>query len=525
MENIQNNVHLNTSKKILLILTIILIITTIRLYPTYQYSSEPDSYEGAGVLLKNTIMDTGHLPSLGRGEALLSVYSVEKQLIIPLFLPYERYIYSLFLGITFILVLILFALHRSDRSNYKLDTKSLVILTIFGLCATPSIIMQLGGWNGPYAWIFLLIFLYYAVYKEHTITNMGLAIFFLLLLPITYFTIALIAAVILLSTLCYKIMFNKEVIPESLIILYVIFFIGYQIYATVFGFDILTSIDSVVFSYFEGSSRVLGLKYILGGSKISFFANTLSNFLACIPLFFFIVRGYGNRNTKSYALIIILVFSLAIMSTGFYLWMGYYGVIQRIPYFTVLTSILAVTLMIRTGFIEKSSSKNVKIRTILVLSIVCAVVISNIFNVSSEYYEQNIEFTEAAGLTWLKENALPEDIIFTDFRLAGSLIAHKNPTLFIDDNAMPPKRVNWLLENIYYNEGDPIQALNQIKTNEGRTSDLFLFSEKFTRFPGIKGYDNIFQPATKDFLDPFMRSDNINLVYRNDETIVLIKNN
>lgn len=523
MGNIQNSTHLSTSKKILLILTIVLIITTIRLYPTYQYSSEPDSYKGAGVLQQNTIITTGHLPSLGRGEALLTVYGLEKRLIIPPFPPYEQYIYSFFLGITFILVIILFARHRSDRSNSQLDTKSLVILTIFGLCATPDIIMNLGGWNGPYAWIFLLLFLYYAVYKEHTITNMGLAIFFLLLLPITYFTIALITGSMLLTTLCYQKMFNKEVIPESLIIFYVIFFIGYQIYATVFGFDLLANMDSIVFSYFEGSSRVLELKYTLGGSKISFFACALSNFLACIPLFFFIVRG--DRDSKSYDLIIVLILNLAIISAGFYLWMGYYGVVQRIPYLTVLTSILAVALMIRTGFIKENSSKNMTIRTIIVLSIVCAVVISNIFNVSSEYYEQKIEFTEAAGLTWLKENSLPEDIIFTDFRLAGSLIAHKNPTLFIDDNAMSPERVNWLLENIYYNEGDPIQALDQIKTNEGRTSDILFFSEKFTRFPGIKGYDNIFQPASKDFLDPFMRSDNINLVYRNDETMVLIKNN
>jgi hypothetical protein len=196
--NIQNSTHVSTSKKILLILTIVLIITTIRLYPTYQYSSEPDSYIGAGVLKQNTIITTGHLPSLERGEALLSVYNLEKQLIIPSFPPYEKYIYSFFLGVTFILVIILFARHRSDRSDSQLDTKSLITLTIFGLCATPDIIMNLGGWNGPYAWIFLFLSLYYAVYKEHTIRNMGLAVFFLLLLPITYFTIALVTGGILL---------------------------------------------------------------------------------------------------------------------------------------------------------------------------------------------------------------------------------------------------------------------------------------------------------------------------------------
>jgi len=522
--NTQNSTHLSTFKKILLILTIVLIITTIRLYPTYQYSSEPDSYMGAEVLKQNTIITTGHLPSLGRGEALLSVYNLEKQLIIPSFPLYEQYIYSFFLGVTFILIIILFARHRSDRSESQLDTKSLVTLTIFGLCATPDIIMNLGGWNGPYAWVFLFLFLYYAVYKEHTITNMGLAIFFLLLLPIAYFTIALITGGILLTTLCYQTMFNKEVIPRSLIIFYTIFFIGYQIYATVFGFGLLVNIDDIVFSYFEGSSRILELRYILGGSRISFFACALSNLLACIPLFIFALRGYEDRDSKSYSLIIILILTLAIMSAGFYLWMGYYGVVQRIPYLAVLSSILAVALMVRTGFIKERSSKNIKFKTIIVLSIVCAVVISNIFNVSSEYYEQKIEFTEAAGLTWLKENSLPEEIIFTDFRLAGSLIAHKNPTLFIDDNAMPPERVNWLLENIYYNEGDPIEALDQIKTNEGRTSDILLFSEKYTRYPGIKGYDNIFQPASKDFFDPFMRNASINLIYRNDETIVL-KNN
>ncbi len=523
MANIQNSTHVSTSKKILLILTIVLIITTIRLYPTYQYSSEPDSYIGAGVLKQNTIITTGHLPSLERGEALLSVYNLEKQLIIPSFPPYEKYIYSFFLGVTFILVIILFARHRSDRSDSQLDTKSLITLTIFGLCATPDIIMNLGGWNGPYAWIFLFLSLYYAVYKEHTIRNMGLAVFFLLLLPITYFTIALVTGGILLTALCYQTMFTKEVIPKSLIILYLIFFIGYQIYATVFGFDLIVSVDNMVISFIEGNSRIVELKYTLGGSKISFFVSALSNLLACVPLFFFIAQGYSDRDSKSYAFIIILVLSLAIMSAGFYLWMGYYGVIQRIPYLTVLTSILAVALMIRTDFIKGCSSKTIMIRKIIILSIVCTVVISNIFNVSSEYHEQKIEFTEAAGLTWLKENSLPEEIIFTDFRLAGSLIAHKNPTLFIDDNAMSPERVNWLLENIYYNEGDPIEALDQIKTNEGRTSNILLFSEKFTRFPGIKGFDNIFQPASKDFLDPYMRSNSINLVYRNDETIILTK--
>ena len=65
---------------------------------------------------------------------------------------------------------------------------------------------------------------------------------------------------------------------------------------------------------------------------------------------------------------------------------------------------------------------------------------------------------------------------------------------------MPPERVNWLLENIYYNEGDPIEALDQIKTNEGRTSDILLFSEKYTRYPALKDMITYFNPLQRIFL-------------------------
>ena len=52
-------------------------------------------------------------------------------------------------------------------------------------------------------------------------------------------------------------------------------------------------------------------------------------------IIYFALRGYEDRDSKSYSLIIILILTLAIMSAGFLLWMGYYGVVQRIPYLAV----------------------------------------------------------------------------------------------------------------------------------------------------------------------------------------------
>jgi len=371
-------ITLNNRNKFLLTFLILLLATTIKVYPFYQYSFEPSGYAGATGEQVNYFLEKGRILLPTRGEVILNNLDYAKSLITPNLTPQlNLLIFTFFLSLVFSLLVLLFT-RICSKNNYRISFTIVLIIVLFSISATPDIIIRLAGTNGPYAWIFLFLFFYFIVFKKRNLLNTGLGLFFLFLLPLTYFTFSFDILIILGISVFYQIFYKKNIFPINIFVLYGVFFTSWLIYMSVSGFNTILTTFSMLQSFLIGESRILTLDYIItSGSLQSVIKNALCNILACSPIFIFFFGGYKYIFNKYVHFFKILIISLFFLAGGFFLWMGYVGVIQRIPYLTVLFSILLLAIFLSNKEIKILSRRNMKY-SIMVFAIICASTILDI---------------------------------------------------------------------------------------------------------------------------------------------------
>jgi hypothetical protein len=518
------NITMNNLNKFLLVFLVLLIATIIKVYPAYQYSFEPSGYLGQGGERITYFLKTGHILQPGRGEVILDILGYAKSLIIPEMTPqFNLLLFAFFLSLVFSLVVLLFT-RICAKNNYRFSFAIVLLIVLFSISATPDIIERLANWNGPYAWIFLFLFIYFIVFKKKNPFNTGLGLFFLFLLPLTYFTDSLYLFVILSIALLYQIFLKKNIFPVSMIILYGVFFLSWLIYMSIAGLNTILSSLSMLHSFLSGESRILMLKYVAAtGSTQSIIKNSLCIILACSPIIFFVFGGYKEIFDKYRHFFMILIISLFFLAGGSFLWMGYVGVIQRIPLLAVLFSILLLAIFLSKKQIKIISRRNIKY-SIMVFAVIGAIIISSYTYLTSEYNSTPISFGEAEGSSWLRSNMDPQKVIFTDFRLSAPFEYRGFSTIILNDVGLSAEKINWLLEDIYYNNNDPMNALLSVTTIDGRIFDYLFFSQRCTeKFPGLKGYEFNFLPPPKDFLEKYQNSNKFNYIYENNEVNIFLK--
>lgn len=508
--------------KVLFILLIILIGTTVRVYPFYQHSHEPSSYEGLGVSRQSYLLENGHaLPSY-RGEVILDKLSAINKIIINPSLKQNLLIVSLFQSLAFSLIIYLFA--KAFSKEIDLWTTGLIIA--FSISATPDIIVQLSGWNTPYSWIFIMIFLYFILCKEQTSFTTISFLLPLLLLPPTYYTISLFFALFFVLSVILQILYeigilkkNIGIFTKNTTLLYGVFLIFWLIYMSQSGFNSLFRIIDFTHSYFQQESRIITLSYIAYGSKISMVKNAISIILSSIPFIYMVFYGRKCVDSRTYRFFWITSSAICTMSLIIYLWMGITGILQRIPGYTTLFSILAFSLL-------STSKMNPNHFKILKIIITISVVVSTFTYLTSDYVPDKPTFSEAEGAQWLIQKMSKEDLTYTDFRLAALFISKGYPILYIQDNIIPPQEVDLCLKSIYYDVNPfTIEVFNQLASDDKPIKYLY-FSNRYTeKFPGIKGYDYNYLPAPKNFIEKYGNCNEFNIIYKNEDITILTFNN
>lgn len=507
--------------KVLFILLIILIGTTVRVYPFYQHSQESSSYEGLGVIRQSYLLENGHALPSDRGEVILDKLGAIKNIIINPSLKQNLFIVSLFQSLAFSLIIYLFA--KAFSKEIDLWTTGLIIA--FSISATPDIMVQLSGWNGPYAWIFIMIFLYFILCKEQTSFTTILFLLPLLLLPPTYYTISLFFALFFVLSVILQVLYEVGVLKENIgvftkntTLVYVVFLIFWLIYMSNFGFNLLLNIIDFTQSYLQQESRVITLGYIAYGSKISMVKNAISTILSSIPFIYIVFYGRKCIDLRTYHFFLITFSAICIMSLILYLWMGITGVLQRIPGYTALFSILAFSLL-STSRINPNHFK------ILKIIIIITVVVSTFTYLTSDYIPDKPTFSEADGAHWLIQKMSKEDITYTDFRLAALFISKGYQTSYIQDNVISPQKVDLILKNTYYDINPlTIEFFNQL-TPDNKPIKYLYFSNRYTeKFPGIKGFDYNYLPAPENFIEKYESCEEFNAIYKNKDITILTFN-
>ena len=166
------------------------------------------------------------------------------------------------------------------------------------------------------------------------------------------------------------------------------------------------------------------------------------------------------------------------------------------------------------------------LRGVLLVALAAALVLSATVQVTSPTVPaQYLSNQESQGAVWIRSYQDNSVVVFTDFRLAGPLIAVGYLRVVgISDSSMSTAEVNRLLDEIYYSADSCSigKGLSEVRTSTTNQSyQLFMVSTRMSAtFPGIKGYNYNFQPAPLRFIESYAANPALDSVYDNGEVHV-----
>jgi hypothetical protein len=510
-------IGLTRVNKALLLLSVVLLVTCVQYYPLVQYSTAPASFVGQTQQEQTNYLQTGHMSESRRGEVILDNLGVITSLIVTAqsrtSLPIPLSMAALFVSLAWGAVVLLFAENPARQTRLIFGVAVSVIA--FALAATPDIITQLSGWNGPYAWLFVFAALYVILFKKPTRSMIALSLVFLSAIVLTYFTIAVFMVVLFGVATFYALYSKRPIVSMNTALVYVVFVFAWLMYMSIFGFNSIVSIIPTFSNLFGQETRALGLAYIGGGSGQSFFWNALANVLASIPLLYFVFHGRKLIDHKAREIPVIGFLTLFVLTLCYYAWMGVTGVVQRIPSYMALFAIVSLALL---------STSKIKRSHLAVLAVVAlmTVGISSFTYLNSEYNGTKLTFSEAGGTVWLMQHSSPKNYTFTDLRLAAPFIGNKYQTIGINDVALSSAQVNSLLEKLFYAKGSPFAGLQELEKFSNAQATYLFLSNRYTQpTPGFQGYDFVYKPVPSDYLTQYESLPQFNVIYRNTDITIL----
>jgi hypothetical protein len=497
---------------------LMVVLTVARLYPVYQYSVEPYSYNGYLEYRTKYLLANGHSLPPERGEVLSDKIEAIRFMLLPLSPEMDLLLVSLVQSLVLALgVLLVYRRYRRQDKPSGLAASLLVMA--FAVSSSPNIVSQLVGLYASYASIFFTLSAYYLICARDTFRNKSLGLLFLLLLPLTYFTMALFLVIVVVVAIGYQAVTRRRLLSSTLLAIYVVFFVAWTMYVSMVAFgEVLGTFDKIEL-LLSKESRVLTLEFVQRGSFHSIALYGASFVLVCLPLAYFAwtIKRYDRRLQHFF---LVLVISVVPVGLGLYLFMGFNGVIQRIPGLTahvsiVFSAIFCASQLPKTWKFHRGNGK------VFVLCLVTAIVLANYIHVTTEYNSIRISVREASGIDWLMSHTTSNDTVFSDFRISGPLTANGYDPLIVNDEFLTGETVNLLLRGIYYNSSNPLPSILLLCSLENRSCDYLVFSQRSADyFPGVMGYDYNFRNASRDFLVKYSVLSELHQVMDNGEIVV-----
>jgi hypothetical protein len=143
---------------------------------------------------------------------------------------------------------------------------------------------------------------------------------------------------------------------------------------------------------------------------------------------------------------------------------------------------------------------------------------------------QFLSLQEVAAADWIMSGAERNVVVFSDFRMAGPLVAKGYlKVIGVAGTGVPSNVTNQLLFDIYYSQNScraatGLAQVTVLGTNQ--TFDMLLVSTRMTSlFPGIVGYLGPYQPAPIDFTATYDAIPSIGRVYDNGQAQVYANTN
>ena len=540
-----NAISIKQKQEILIFILILILLTLIRFLPTWGYSPVPTQYEGEYVFNYIYLLNHGHfpnnLPVYGvydmninrKGDPLILIMFPHVYLQIITNLPNPMYfafrpvitLRPVILSICLSAILSLTTLTILQKYNKKLHLIDKVLVILFSLSGSPTILLALTGQNTGYGFVFFMVLVSIYLQEKINYKYFFLILVFSIYLMIVYHTIALMFATLLIISILYTLLFKKKVFNYIYVLFYLVTFTAYLIYiynsflgTTVFQFiKFILILTNKIKPY-------LTLKYLSFPHDLSFIViYGISIVTGVVPLFFAFIFSfldkyipsncYLTNKEKDILRITITTFLLACL--GFYSYMGIAGLIHRGKEYASYFSVLAFSILL-------SRIRSEYLRKFMIVCVIIAISTSIYVYSTSGAHRFHLTTSESLGNKWAVENIPKREVIFTDLRLASMLVAkgHLKVVGPLDPPRVTLKQLIKRLDNIFYRNDieEAIKSLKNITTTTGESPKYLIFSMRMTKGypePSIYVAESNVKPAPKNFLCKFENSSKINKIYGN----------
>ena len=516
---------------LLFFILVVIILTLVRYEPISDLSAAPASFSGPWAYQYYGILKTGgssveppvYSPfSSGttpqRGEVLYIRYEA----ILALITGDDRFAGTLItaslaesISLTAIFLLVGWMWGRTYQPDRGGPHERTAILSAIVFAAgTPTVILYLIGWNAPYGWYFVIL-TPYVLSKTFAKTRFRfLSLFFVAIVYSVYTTPALVLTILIVGLGIFR-----GGSWSRLAVFSGVYGVAYIVFLSQLLFGTIVKVPNALSAVLQFEDRASGLSFIAGNPLPIRILDFAVFGLVAAPLVALVLsRVSGSRPTSDTRTTYAYVFCLAIFGLGAAAELGIVSGVFRTSEYVALFSMLLIPAAFRTVR-PKARRVVAGMLAAAVLLSVCAYVLSPTLG------GQYLSLQEATGTSWIVQHRQDDAVVFTDFRLAGPLVAQGYLRVVgVSDVGSSPSIVNNLLTNIYYSESPCLaeKSLLSVRTEvTNQTASLLMFSTRMTDlFPAIRGYDYSYQPAPENFASKFASLPSLAEVYSNGETTI-----
>lgn len=392
---------------------------------------------------------------------------------------------------------------------------------------TPVAIIYLGGWNSAYGWVLLLAVTAIATSNLHTVWCRLLTLAIAVSGPPLYHTFGFLLNVyIVLLWVCLNLVGMRGRVASPLLI--VVCYLSYQVYVSVQFFRELSTglIDVLTLEFLGRDTRKIAVAVVGAEEAYLRYIHLVIWALLSVPILLVVLRYVGafragkagaERADLAYvAAVTAMSGAVAMIAVLFGLKFSVEFMINRGAEYLIVPAVLATITELR---LRRGAGRLYLIPlgvTVLALSLYSFTVQAPTVRASNF-----IGVAEAEGYSWLKGRLRPEDVVFTDFRLAGAFIADGHfRVLGVTGNRT--EHTFDLLDRIYYHSSPATvtAAIDRVRTtSEDRPADyLFLSVQMLRNYPGLDGFGTHFQPVPARFFAVLAASPDWELVYENAQS-------
>ena len=412
----------------------------------------------------------------------------------------------------FLLAIFTFMNYVSESSKTKISNTSYILVAGFVLLGSSYLTLKFMGISNEILCLILIVLIFYLLLEKVEGSNfIKIAIVILLsfIIPVIYPTPALTFFIMITTLFMFQKIKNTPILSVTYILADTTFWLADVFYVTPNHFlGIITTITTAFNPTLQVNHVNTLTPYLIQTPIQIRFLNIVDAIITAVLVayYFFFRKGVSPKNNILDKFLLGLIISLGFMGIMF-ISNGIQLAIQRVAGWGTFIAMLIVP-----AILVISNGKNRLINVLVILAIIISIITTVSVYPNTIVYSQ-MSIPEDYGGAWLANNSYQKDMIYTDFRLMGSVGYREHYKVIGLVPSEPDQRlINSSLSLFYGNSASEVMVRYGAKY-------LFLSERMSMNPPGIVGAGIVLKPTNNDIIYKFNNQSSLNKIYENNQVV------